>query len=91
MTKYGDSPIDAKRMPGTVFIGAVMMIIGMIVFFFAVYSLVMWGLGEYSSFGLIGSILVIMLSAVIIAIGSVFTFFGVFRRIFGRRGRRLLY
>jgi len=91
MENDGGSPIDAKYMPGATFIGAILMVVGMAVFFFAVYSLVMWGLGEYSSFGLFGSILVMMLAVAIIAIGSIFTFAGIFRRIFGRRGRRILY
>jgi hypothetical protein len=91
MTNYGDSPIDAKRMPGTIFIGVIIMVLGMILFFYAVYSLVMWGLEKDSPFGLAGSIIVIILSSGVIAVGSILMFAGTLNRLFGRRNRRLLY
>ncbi|MDR0335328.1 MAG: hypothetical protein LBH69_05550 [Methanomassiliicoccaceae archaeon] len=88
MTDYGDSPIDAKRTPGVVVIGAILMAVGMIIFFFAIYSLVMWALGNYSSFGLFGSILVMFLGTMVMAAGGVCVFMSAFRMLFGRRRRR---
>ena len=83
------SPIDAKTMPGTLAIGIILVIIGVIIIISGIYSIVMWGVGEPSPFGLVGGIFIIPLGGMIALIGIMTASFSVFRRVFGRR--RILY
>jgi len=83
------SPIDAKRMPGVLVIGIILVIIGVIIIISGIHSIVMWGLGEPSRFGLVGGIFIIPLGGIIALIGIMAASISVFRRVFGRR--RILY
>jgi len=87
----GRSSIDAKTTHLSLILGILMIFIGIAVFFYAIYSIVMWGLGENAPFGLFGSILVMMLGCGIITIGSMIAFVGVLSRLSGRRKGRTPY
>jgi hypothetical protein len=90
MAKEERSPIDAKRMRGATAIGVILIFVGILIFFYGIYCIVMWGLGDRVA-GVIGIVLIMLLGTAIMAAGGALAFIGTFRKIFGRRNRRSLY
>ena len=87
----GRSPMDPKSFPVPLLIGAVLMIAGIIVLFYGIYSIVAAVIGDIHAFGLIGGLLIIPLGILLMAVGGVLIYAGTFGRIFfWRKSRRII-
>jgi uncharacterized protein YjeT (DUF2065 family) len=93
MAKYGDSPMDAKRIPALILVGLILVVIGIIVFFYAIYCIVMWGIGDQNMSELPWNIIRIFIGGAIIMAGVLLSSFGLFGKLMGGRRsiRRMLY
>ena len=85
------SPIDAKRLPASFAIGIILVILGVFVILFAIYSIVAWAVGAYSSLGIVGGLLIMPIGILLIVIGGLLASMGIFVKLFGRGNKRLLY
>ena len=88
---YESDSIDAKRSPGPLLIGLMMLIAGVIITIYGVYSVVASLIGEMHAFGLIGGLLITPLGVLLMIIGGLLFLFGSFGVLFGRKNRRILY
>ncbi|MCL2712645.1 MAG: hypothetical protein FWD37_05185 [Methanomassiliicoccaceae archaeon] len=91
MTRYGNDPMDAKRVPSALMIGVLLMILGSLIIAFGIYSIVLFAIGDASVFGLVGGIVIIPLGMLILFIGGALAFFGSIGRLLDRDNRRILY
>ncbi|MCL2143099.1 MAG: hypothetical protein FWH44_02425 [Methanomassiliicoccaceae archaeon] len=91
MADGGSSPIDAKRLPAAFAIGIILVILGVIVVLFAIYSIVAWAVGAYSALGIVGGLLVMPVGILLLVIGGIMASLDIFMRVFGKKNKRLLY
>ena len=91
MTTYGDSPIDAKRTPVTLLMGFVLLMVGILITAYGMYSIVASLIGEIHAFGLIGGLLITPIGILLIIVGGLLFLFGSFGVLFGKRYRRIAY
>ncbi|MDR2866612.1 MAG: hypothetical protein LBV13_04335 [Methanomassiliicoccaceae archaeon] len=87
----GSSPIDAKKMPMPIFIGLVLLIIGILIVMWGVISIVSDALNDVSASGLMGGILIVLLGSLIAAIGGALMIGGLMGKLFGGRYKRIVY
>ena len=92
MTKYGDTPIDAKRFPAAVPVGIILMVLGMLIASYSLYSIIISVVGdEIHAFGLIGGLMIAPVGLLLMAVGGVLLFFGITGKLFSRNKGGLLY
>jgi len=86
------TPIDAKRLPGVILIGVLLMAAGMIVFFYGMYSIVKSAIAGATAFELMGGLLIMPIGVLLMAVGGMLLFAGTMRKLADRKyRRRMLY
>jgi len=91
MPTYESGSIDAKRTPVTLLIGLMLLIVGILITAYGMYSIVASLIGEIHAFGLIGGLLITPIGVLLMVIGGLLFLFGSFGVLFGRRYRRTVY
>ena len=87
----GNSPIDAKRMPAAIAVGAILLILGIIVTAWGLYSIVSAAMDGLDGFGLVGGLLITPLGILLSLVGGALIVFGIAGKLFGGRYRRIMY
>ena len=90
MAEKESSPIDAKKFPFPILMGGILMILGMIIVILGMLSLISSAVGE-DVLGIFKNMFVMLIGAVIVAIGGAIAFFGLLGKLLGRRSRRFMY
>ena len=87
-----DSSIDAKPFPAPLLIGLVLVIVGLIIAAYGIFSIVKAATGDdFHPFDLIGGLLITPLGGLLMLIGGMIMFAGSISFLRGRRDRRILY